>query len=508
MQTVPIRLNQSSLEYTSATDVDVVNDLVPIGSAANGGGLAKVSVENLGIALNVSRNMFDITDYGASTSKTGAENATAINAAHAAAAAADPVGIVTGPCGDFLVGSTVTLQAHMIGPGGNGYSADFGRLRFMPEMSDGSACFKGTLQSGFQLEGFSIEPFGGLTNPNPSGGDVQQCVGLQLGKGCSIITSATKANPCVITTKYYHFLETNDKIVTENMVGMTELEGDTYYVTVLTPTTFQISLTAGGALIDSSGYGAVGTSGLVRPYDLGVGTKCSRGVIRDVTVSGMAVGASIEGWFNDISMKCLNSTVGYMGHYNNSSTIDLVLENNWQGHQLLGCTGTFFPKTKEEGGTGNDLGAPSTIDYCEHLHWGTYGGEGSRQAAGGAWLSIGLVSSAREIHLPHGFLYAGGSAGVSVALGNVNGYSLPERTIGGYSTTGSTRGYKGTATFSAGTTVAVTIPTQVDTNYQVILTPQADPVGRLYAASKTTSGFTITNTSSTSIAVDWQVVRN
>lgn len=461
-----------------------------------------------------SPSLFDITEFGASPDATGATNSAAIQAAHVAASEANPVGIVTGPCGDFPVATSVELLAHMVGPGGNGYSGSVGRLRFMPEMTDGSPCFYGLATTGLQLERFSIEPAISEPDPTPSTGNVQQCVGLQLGKGCSIITSATKANPCVITTKWYHFLEDDDRIVTENMVGMTELEGDDYYVTVVSPTSFKISTTPGGAFVDASGYGAAGTKGLVRPYDLGVATKCSRGVLRDITISSCAVNASIEGWmFDELAMKSLNGTVGFMGHYINASSVNLILENNWQGHQLLGCTGSFFGNLKDEGGldygSGQvDLGTPSTIDYCEHLHFGMYAGEGERQASGGAWLSIGLVSGCRDIHLPHGFLYEGGASGVSVALGNVNGYTLPERTIGGYSTTGSTLGYKGTASFSAGTTIAVTIPTQVDTNYQVLVTPQADPVGRIYVTSKTTSGFTITNTSSTSIAVDWQLVRN
>lgn len=69
----------------------------------------------------------------------------------------------------------------------------------------------------------------------------------------------------------------------------------------------------------------------------------------------------------------------------------------------------------------------------------------------------------------------------------------------------------GTATFAAATTVAVTFTTgQDDTSYEVFLTAQADPTGRLYVdpASKSTSGFTITNTSSTSVAVSWVAIRN
>ena len=172
--------------------------------------------------------IYDITEFGASPNASGAVNSAAVQAAHVAAAAASPPGIVTGPCGDFPMATTVTVMATMVGPGGLGYSGSFGRLRFMPEMTDGSPCIFMESEAGFVLEKFAIEPAISQPNPNPSGGNVQQCIGLQLGRGCSIITSSTKANPCVISTKYYHFLKDGQRIVTENMVGMTELEGNAY----------------------------------------------------------------------------------------------------------------------------------------------------------------------------------------------------------------------------------------------------------------------------------------
>lgn len=413
----------------------------------------------------------------------------------------------------LLCGSTVNLKTSTTTMGGNGYDPNGARTVFAPGMTDGSACLRvvGDDYAGLDLSGFSIDSFVGSPNPNPSGGNVKACIGLQLGKGCSIITGVTKANPCVITTKYYHLLEVGDKFVTENMVGATELEGDTGYVlTVPTKNTFTFSTTLGGAAVDSSAFVAVGTKGLVRPFDLGVADKISRGSVRDITITSCAVAASIEGWLGKVSLKCLNSTVGFMGHYLNGMPLDLVVENNWQGFQLLGCTGTAIGRLKEEGGTGNDLGAPSTIDYSEHVTCANYGGEGSRQAtANNAWMDWGLVSACRDIHFPHGFVYAGGAGGVSIALGNISGFTVPERTINGYSTTGSTKGYKGTTAFSAATTVVVTIPTQVDTSYQVLFNVvNADPVNRFWVSTKTTTTFTLNCSAATSLSVDWQVVRN
>lgn len=61
------RLNQSSLEYTSADDIDFDNDLIPIGSAANAGQIAKVNVrllgeaytENLGLSPSIKDDPFN-----------------------------------------------------------------------------------------------------------------------------------------------------------------------------------------------------------------------------------------------------------------------------------------------------------------------------------------------------------------------------------------------------------------------------------------------------------------
>jgi hypothetical protein len=75
-------------------------------------------------------------------------------------------------------------------------------------------------------------------------------------------------------------------------------------------------------------------------------------------------------------------------------------------------------------------------------------------------------------------------------------------------TTTAANNLRGSATFSAGTTVAVTFGTaESDASYQVMLTPNADPVGRLWVSGKGTGGFTINNSSSTSINVAWFLVR-
>ena len=79
---------------------------------------------------------------------------------------------------------------------------------------------------GYDLRNFAIEPAVGTPNPNPSGGNVQNCIGLQLGKSPALISTSTvitKANPCVVTTKYLHGYETGDYIAISNVSGMSEI---------------------------------------------------------------------------------------------------------------------------------------------------------------------------------------------------------------------------------------------------------------------------------------------
>jgi hypothetical protein len=63
---------------------------------------------------------------------------------------------------------------------------------------------------------------------------------------------------------------------------------------------------------------------------------------------------------------------------------------------------------------------------------------------------------------------------------------------------------RGTATFAAGTTVAVVFANaEKDTSYFVAIAPQGNPGGNVWVSAKTTSGFTLNCSASTSIAVDW-----
>lgn len=84
------------------------------------------------------------------------------------------------------------------------------------------------------------------------------------------ITGATKANPCVITSTA-HNLKNGDSIKINGVVGMTELNGNTYTVAGTTTNTFQLSG------VNSSGYTAYTSGGVIShlaiAYDDGTGTN-------------------------------------------------------------------------------------------------------------------------------------------------------------------------------------------------------------------------------------------
>jgi len=80
------------------------------------------------------------------------------------------------------------------------------------------------------------------------------------------ISGATAANPVVITTSSAHGLADSDLVSISGVVGMTEINAQTYYakVTSYSTTTFALySNSALSATVDGSGYTAYGSSGYV-----------------------------------------------------------------------------------------------------------------------------------------------------------------------------------------------------------------------------------------------------
>lgn len=74
------------------------------------------------------------------------------------------------------------------------------------------------------------------------------------------ISGATQANPVVITTGASHSYATGDEVYINDVVGMTELNGKSYRITVLSATTFSLQ-DIDGNNIDGTGFTAYSSSG-------------------------------------------------------------------------------------------------------------------------------------------------------------------------------------------------------------------------------------------------------
>lgn len=75
------------------------------------------------------------------------------------------------------------------------------------------------------------------------------------------ISAATQANPCAVTTSANHSFSTGDVVSIAGVVGMTELNGNSYTITVTGATTFTLDGT------DSSAYTAYSSAGVVTGPD-------------------------------------------------------------------------------------------------------------------------------------------------------------------------------------------------------------------------------------------------
>ena len=73
--------------------------------------------------------------------------------------------------------------------------------------------------------------------------------------GSATITGATQANPCVLTAN--NTFQVGQKITISGVVGMTQLNGNTYTITAVTPTTITIN-------VDSTGFTPYSSGGLAQ----------------------------------------------------------------------------------------------------------------------------------------------------------------------------------------------------------------------------------------------------
>jgi len=77
------------------------------------------------------------------------------------------------------------------------------------------------------------------------------------------MTTASQANPCVITVVSTATLASTDKVLISGVAGMTELNSNSYNITVLNATTFSIQSLDDDSDINSTGYGAYTSGGTI-----------------------------------------------------------------------------------------------------------------------------------------------------------------------------------------------------------------------------------------------------
>ena len=92
------------------------------------------------------------------------------------------------------------------------------------------------------------------------------------------ISAVTKANPGVVTTTQDNFFTNGTEVTITNVLGMTQLNGNSYYVDVLTSNTFALYSDSGLSIpVDTTGYTTYTSGGRVIASVGGAGTSAAGG---------------------------------------------------------------------------------------------------------------------------------------------------------------------------------------------------------------------------------------
>lgn len=78
------------------------------------------------------------------------------------------------------------------------------------------------------------------------------------------ITGVTQANPGVVTSAS-HGLSNGNEVTIKDVAGMTQLNGNKYFVKSVATNTFELASTVGGTSVDTSGFGAYSSAGSFIP---------------------------------------------------------------------------------------------------------------------------------------------------------------------------------------------------------------------------------------------------
>jgi len=95
-----------------------------------------------------------------------------------------------------------------------------------------------------------------------------------IGATTSSLSGVTQANPGVFTTSAAHNLSIGQLITITGVVGMTQLNGNTYVVNT-TPLSTTFTVTFQGSALNTSAYTAYSSGGTVTPTGTGVAEELS-----------------------------------------------------------------------------------------------------------------------------------------------------------------------------------------------------------------------------------------
>ena len=115
----------------------------------------------------------------------------------------------------------------------------------------------------------------------------RQLVDIPADSHAHVITSATQANPVVITTADAHHFESYQEVSIDDVVGMTQLNGNRYFVNKLTTTTFAIYSDYDlSTSVNGTGYTAYTSGGKTITTKVYADTRTSRGLLSNWAPEG------------------------------------------------------------------------------------------------------------------------------------------------------------------------------------------------------------------------------